>query len=64
MISKLRKIRKSQKISGHKLAKILGYKSPATYYKKEKGELPLTYNEMKIIADYLQMPAEKIFFGD
>lgn len=62
MITKLRSIRKEKKISGHELAKVLGYKSPATYYKKEKGELPLTYKEMQIISEYLKEPAEKIFF--
>ena len=62
MITKLRNIRKKKKISGHELAKVLGYKSPATYYKKEKGELPLTYKEMQIISEYLKEPAGKIFF--
>ncbi len=62
MKNKLREIRKSKKISGHDLAKVLGYKSPATYYKKEKGEIPLTYEEMKIISEYLKTPANDIFF--
>lgn len=62
MKNKLREIRKSKKISGHELAKVLGYKSPATYYKKEKGNIPLTYEEMKIISEYLKTPANDIFF--
>lgn len=62
MKNKLREIRKSKKISGHELAKVLGYKSPATYYKKENGNLPLTYEEMKIISEYLKTPASDIFF--
>lgn len=62
MKNKLREIRKSKKISGHDLAKVLGYKSPATYYKKEKGEIPLTYEEMKTISEYLKTPANDIFF--
>ena len=56
-------IRKEKKISGYEMAKILGYKSAATYYKKEKGELPITYEEMKIISNYLKEPATKIFFS-
>lgn len=62
MKNKLREIRKSKKISGHELAKVLGYKSPATYYKKEKGDIPITYEEMIEISKYLKMPANDIFF--
>jgi transcriptional regulator with XRE-family HTH domain len=62
MKNKLREIRKSKKISGHELAKALGYKSPATYYKKEKGDIPITYEEMIAISKYLKMPANDIFF--
>lgn len=62
MKNRLREIRKSKKISGHELAKFLGYKSPATYYKKEKGMIPLTYEEMKKISEYLKIPASDIFF--
>jgi transcriptional regulator with XRE-family HTH domain len=62
MKNRLREIRKSKKISGHELAKVLGYKSPATYYKKEKGDIPLTYEEMKIISEFLKTPANDIFF--
>ena len=62
MKNRLREIRKSKKVSGHELAKVLGYKSPATYYKKEKGNIPLTYEEMKIISEFLKTPANDIFF--
>ena len=62
MISELKNIRKQKKISGHELAKVLGYKSPATYYKKENGIIPITYKEMKIISEYLKESPEKIFF--
>jgi transcriptional regulator with XRE-family HTH domain len=64
MIQGLKEMRKSKKISGYELAKALGFKSPATYYKKEKGELPLTYKEMKKIAEYLNEPAVDIFFKE
>ncbi|MBL4932291.1 helix-turn-helix domain-containing protein [Clostridium paridis] len=63
MLEKLKEIRIEKRVSGHTLSKILGFKSPSAYYKKEKGITPMTISEAEIIAKYLGIKTE-IFFNE
>lgn len=62
MFEKLRKIRQEKNIRAKDIAKELGLKTEGAYYKKEKGTVPFTLKEGKIVADILNMPIEEIFF--
>lgn len=61
MFEKLRRIRNERNISALEMAKLLGLKTAAAYYKKENGTINFTLEEAKKIADYLKMPIEEIF---
>lgn len=62
MYKKLRKIRLAKDIKVREIAKKLGLKTTAAYYKKETGAVPFTLKEGKIVADMFEMPIETIFF--
>jgi len=61
MFEKLRRIRNERNISALEMAKLLGLKTAAAYYKKENGTINFTLEEAKKVADYLKMPIEEIF---
>lgn len=61
MFEKLRRIRNERNISALEMAKLLGLKTAAAYYKKENGTINFTIEEAKKVADYLKMPIEEIF---
>lgn len=61
MFEKLREIRNKKNISALEMAKILGLKTAAAYYKKENGTINFSLEEARKIADHLKMPIEDIF---
>ena len=62
MFEKLRNIRKNQGVTCGQLAELLGFKGRGAYHKKEKGDVPFTLEEAKIIADFFQKDISDIFF--
>jgi len=64
MFEKLRRIRNERNISALEMAKLLGLKTAAAYYKKENGTINFTLEEAKKVADYLKIPIEEIFFKE
>ena len=55
MYSKVRQIRKEMGITIQYMTDELGFKSPSTYSKKERGELPITVEEVKHICVILKI---------
>jgi len=64
MHQKLREIRNQRGISALEMAKLLGLKTAAAYYKKESGLIRFSLKEAKIISEKLRKPVEEIFFDD
>lgn len=62
MFENLRKIRQEKNIKVKEIAKWLGLKTEAAYYKKETGTVPFSLDEGKKIAEMFNMPIEDIFF--
>lgn len=62
MFEKLREIRNRKNISALEMARILGLKTPAAYYKKENGTIKFSLEEADKIAKFLGLPIEVIFF--
>lgn len=62
MFENLRKLRKEKEVKPIILAKKMGLKTEAAYYKKETGKVPFTLEEGKIVADLIGLPIEVIFF--
>lgn len=61
---KLRSIRTSKKISGEQMAKVLGLKTQAAYYKKEAGTVKFSLDDAKKVSDFFHIPIDDIFFAD
>lgn len=57
----LRDTRKQKHINVIDIAKKLGLKTTATYYKKEKQEVPITIEEAKILSKMLGVSLDKLF---
>lgn len=57
----LRAVRRSRDITGKDMKELLGYKSNATYYKKEGGSCRFTVEEALTIARYLGKSVEELF---
>lgn len=57
----LRDTRKYKHIDVIDIAKAIGLKTTATYYKKEKQEVPITIEEAKIISKMLGVSLDKLF---
>lgn len=64
MFERLRKIRQEKNIKAKEIAIKIGLKTEGAYYKKEKGTVPFTLKEGKIIADMFKIPIEEIFFTE
>lgn len=62
-MNKLRELRKKTGTKQCKLAGIIGT-SLSNYSKKEKGEIKISLIEAKILADFFEIPIEKIFFAE
>ena len=64
MFNRLREVRNQNNVNVQILSDLIGIKEKSTYYKKERGEIPFTLNEAKIISDYFKMDINKIFFDN
>lgn len=60
MYKNLEKIRKERNLSLTEMGRVIA-KSPANYYKKEKGEVAITVKEAFLIAKYLKKDIEFLF---
>ena len=60
MYKNLVRIRKKKKYTIYDLAKVIN-KSPANYYKKEKGEVVFSLKEALKIANFLNEDVELLF---
>ena len=60
----LRRLRKNKQVPVPVLAKLLGLKTEASYYKKESGLIKFSVEEAKKVADLFEMSIEEIFFKD
>jgi len=61
MYKKLRAARIEMSVSVNILAKLLGLKTNAAYYKKENGKVKFTIDESILIADYFKESVEYLF---
>jgi DNA-binding XRE family transcriptional regulator len=61
---KLRALRRSKDITGHDMSKLLGYKSIATYYKKENGQSKFSLEEALLISKNFGTTVEELFAED
>ena len=61
MLSKLRILRKEQKISTNKMSEILGFKTASAYSKKESGNVPITLDEAIKISNFFGKSINEIF---
>ncbi len=64
MVNRLREYRKKAKIPAKELQELLGLKTVSAYYKKEKGECPITTIEALALSDKLGAPVTDIFFSN
>lgn len=62
MFENLRKLRKNKNIKVKDICKALNLETESAYYKKEKGNVPFTLQEGKIISNLFGEPIETIFF--
>lgn len=60
MYKNLEKIRKSKNITIKQMAKLIS-KSPANYFKKERGEVSITVQEAIIISRFFNKKIEFLF---
>lgn len=60
MYNELRKIRLQKKVKADILSNLIN-KTTNVYYKKERGMIPFTIEEAKIISKYFKKSIEKIF---
>ena len=63
MLSRVRELRESANIKQDCMAELIGV-SPASYSKKENGQVKCTLEEAKKIADFFGKTIEEIFFAD
>jgi putative transcriptional regulator len=61
---KVRAIRIQKNIPASELIKLLGIKSKATFYKKERGLLRFSLDEAKKISCLFKMDLAEIFFNE
>ena len=54
----LKALRKAKGETQGDLAMLLGLKTASAYNKKEKGKVPLSLNEAKILADHFDKPLD------
>ena len=64
MYENLREIRNNRNISALEMAEVLGLQTKAAYYKKESGTIKFSLEEAGLIAKFLNMRIEDIFFDD
>ena len=64
MYENLRELRNQRNISALDMARVIGLKTKAAYYKKESGLIKFSLEEANLISKYLDMPIEDIFFDD
>lgn len=64
MYENLREIRNNRDISALDMAEVLGLQTKAAYYKKESGSIKFSLEEAGLIARFLDMKIEDIFFDD
>lgn len=64
MYENLRAIRHQNNVSATIMKDLLGLKTEAAYYKKEKGLIKFSLEEAKKIAEHFKMNIEDIFFID
>ena len=62
MLNNLKSLRQKQGLSIYDMAKILSLKSPASYWKKENGDIPFSLKEARILSVYFQKSIDEIFF--
>ena len=62
MFTKLKNIRKENRISVKSMANMLKLKSPSSYWKKENGDVSFSLNEAKKISIFFRKTIDEIFF--
>lgn len=60
-MNNLKELRKSNNVKVSTLAKLIGLKTLAAYYKKESGSVKFTVEEAITIAEHIGKPVEEIF---
>lgn len=62
MFTKLKNIRKENRISVKSMANMLELKSPSSYWKKENGDVNFSLSEARKIALFFKKSIDEIFF--
>lgn len=60
-MNNLKEFRRTDGIKASTLARLIGLKTNASYYKKENGDVKFTVDEALVIASYLGRKVEEIF---
>lgn len=63
-LEKIKRLRKSKKLSQGDMAKIVGFNSLYPYHRKESGIQDFTANELYAIANFFEVPIEYFFEND
>lgn len=64
MYETLREYRKKKNISAVHMAKLLGLKTAAAYFKKENGTIKFSLEEARKISSYFNKSIEDVFFDN
>jgi len=60
-LEKMKRLRKSKKISLDAMSRRLGYKSPNGYYYKESGRCAIDAEELPVIAEILGVSTSELY---
>lgn len=63
-LKKLRRLRKEKKLTIAAMSEVMGYKSQATYWKKEHGNISISLLEAEKISAVLGKSVDEIFFSN
>lgn len=64
MLQKLRKMREDKGLTVKDMSNLLNYKSPSTYAKKEREEIPISLYEAQKICIILNTTLDEIFLSE
>jgi transcriptional regulator with XRE-family HTH domain len=64
MYNALKNARRLNKVSAEELTELINLQSISSYYKKERGEVPTTIDEAKVLARRLGKTIDELFIEE